>query len=154
MLFVFAFSWFAQHYVLGFAAVKGDGMLPLLGKNNQVFVMKLFKNASALSRGDIVIFTDKNNNDNTVRLIGLPGEKVEIKNGLTFINGKPIYEPYAHTPLTYEMAPVIVPKNNIFVLNDNRSDQKDSREYGSVPFEWLKGRAVFCYWPWTKIQVL
>lgn len=154
VLIVFALSWFLKTYVLAFTGVRGEGMLPTLGPGNQVLAVKLGKSETALSRGDILVFTDSSDNPAVRRLIGLPGDKVEIKNGLAYVNDHPLYEPYARTPLTYRFAAVVVPKNQLFVLNDNRSDLNDSRKTGSVALDKIQGRAVLCYWPWINMQFL
>jgi len=154
VIIVFALSWLIKTDVLGFSSVSGDGMLPVLGKNNQVLVVKFFRSTTFLARGDIVVFRDEQMNEHTERLVGLPGDRIEIRNGFAYVNGKPTYEPYARTPPTYQMAPVFVPKNSVFVLNDNRTVQNDSKEFGSIPIDSVQGRAVMCYWPWSKMQIL
>lgn len=156
LIVVFALSWFVNTYIFGFAQVKHNGMLPTLGHNDQVLMYKSpMNNFSSLKRGDIVVFSKDTEPENSInRVIGLAGEKIEIRNGFTYINGKPIYEPYAYTPITNDFNPTIVPRNHVFVLNDNRLEKNDSRTFGSIPQEDLIGKAIFRYWPWTKIKGL
>ncbi len=156
IIIVFALSWFSKTFIFGFAQMPDDSMLPTLGVNNHILVDKCFyKNTRTLKRGDIVVFlTDNNQNENIKRLIGLAGDKIEIRNGFTYVNDKPLYEPYAHIPITNQFKPIIVPDDHIFVLNDNRTAKDDSRLTGSIPKENLVGKAVLCYWPWPRIKSL
>lgn len=157
VIIILALSWFAKIYILDFTQIKGDYMLPTLGHNNYIFIDKFtYKKSDQLYRGDVIVFyTDASKNNTSVkRVIGLAGDKVEIRNGFTYVNGKPLYEPYSHTPVTYEFPLIVVPENHIFVLNDNRFNKNDSRTSGSISQDILIGRALFCYWPWTKIKSL
>jgi signal peptidase I len=114
-------------------------------------------------RGDIVVFkfpTDPER-DFIKRIIGLPGETVELKNHLVHINGKPLDEPYAHylprpeggtlTEMTTDdvrdhYGPEVVPEGSLFVMGDNRDNSQDSRYWGFLPRENLKGKALVIYW--------
>lgn len=155
LIVIFALSWFAQTNLFEFTTVKDDGMLPTLSSNNRVLVDKCFINdESSLSRGEIIVFTDNGGEKSIKRVIALAGDKVEIRNGFTYINGKPQYEPYAYTPVTTVFSQIIVPRNHVFVLNDNRAEQNDSRLNGSIPHKRIVGKAVLCYWPWPNLKVL
>lgn len=153
LIIVFALSWFSKTYIVGFAGVKDSAMLPALSSNSQVFVVKFQRTAKTLTRGDIIVFQAAGNNS-VKRLIGLPGDQIELRNGFVYINGQPRYEPYAQTPATMKMETVIVPKDSFFVLNDNRSEQDDSRKFGCIPIQDIMGKAVLCYWPWSQIKIL
>jgi len=154
IIVVFALSWYIKAYVFHFTKINESGMLPALTKNNHVFVEKLLKD-QILARGDVVVLYGVDSKAESVRrLIGLAGEKIEIRNGFIYVNNEPLYEPYGYTPVTCDFAPVIVPQDHIFVLNDNRSDYNDSRTWGSIPKEKIIGEAQFCYWPWSQIKFL
>ncbi len=101
-------------------------------------------------RGDVIVFEPPNRpgEDYVKRIIGLPGETVEIKQGHVFINGQPLAEPFQPTPGTYTMPnPVVVPEGQLFVLGDNRNNSNDSHNWGTLPIEKVVGRAWLSYWP-------
>jgi signal peptidase I len=79
----------------------------------------------------------------------LPGENVEIRQGIVYVNGRAIDEPYV--PAQYEdmsdYGPVRIPRDSYFVMGDHRISSNDSRVFGSVPSKFIYGRAVFAYWP-------
>lgn len=155
-LFIFAFSWFLSANMFDFARVNDQGMLPALNQGNQLLVGKLiyYQNASTLKRGDIVAYKSNNKTVEIKRVIGKTGEKVEVRNGFTYINDKPFYEPYAHTPLEYTLSPETVPPENILVLNDNRSGQNKNSNWELVPKKNILGKALICFWPWQELKSL
>jgi signal peptidase I len=113
-------------------------------------------------RGDIVVFKypEDPERDFIKRVIGLPGETVELKNHRVHINGRPLDEPYAHylprgtgglsetTPddLRENYGPVVVPPGALFAMGDNRDNSQDSRYWGFLPMQNIKGRALMIYW--------
>jgi signal peptidase I len=113
-----------------------------------------------VKRTDVIVF--KYPEDPTrnfiKRVIGLGGETVEIRDKQVFINGKPIDEPYKfHKPefagLTLEnFGPVSVPEGHLFAMGDNRDNSRDSRAWGFVPMDYLKGRAFIIYWSFEGPQ--
>ena len=107
-------------------------------------------NIGGPQRGDVIVFKPPRNpgDDYVKRIIGLPGEKVQIINGQVLINDQPLEEPFHPVPGTYSMpAPVIVPENQVFVLGDNRNNSNDSHNWGPLPVENIVGRAWLSYWP-------
>jgi signal peptidase I len=114
-----------------------------------------------IERGDIIVFKFPNEpeRDFIKRVIGLPGDTLELKNQTVFINGQPLMEPYAHYifPAAAEgqadphdprrkFGPVTVPDGHYFMMGDNRDDSEDGRFWGFLPQSYVKGRALFIYW--------
>lgn len=156
LIIVFALSWFMKTYLVQFAQVGGSTMLPTLSQNNIVLVDKFFHiKMNTMERGDIVAYLSPEEDSIEIkRLIGLPGDTVEIRNGYTYVNGQPLYEPYAQIPVSYTFEPIIVSEDELFVLNDNRTEEGDSRSDGNLSFNKLKGKALLCVWPLTSMKSL
>jgi len=150
LLIVFALSWFLRFYVLDTAIVTNNDMNPTFNSNDKVLVDKfLYPNKREVDRGDIVVFLNKNHSINIKRVIGLEGDRIEIRNSYVYINGKPFYETYTKTPISIEVKPFFVPSKHIFVLGDNRhSNLVFIGE--NIPKENLIGRVLFTYWPYKK----
>lgn len=100
-------------------------------------------------RGDVIVFEPPNRpgEDYVKRIIGLPGETVEVRQGQVLINGEPLAEPFQPNPGSYTARPVVVPPDNVFVLGDNRNNSNDSHNWGPLPIEKIVGRAWISYWP-------
>ena len=105
-------------------------------------------------RGDIIVFIyplDRKK-DFIKRLIGLPGDKIRIVNNRIYINGKPYDDPYGvygvNEKQNQNLGPIIVPDDSLFVMGDNRDHSYDSRYWGFVPMESVKGKAMIIYWSW------
>jgi signal peptidase I len=88
------------------------------------------------------------------RVIGLPGDTVEIERGYVFINGIPLEEDYISSPSNYMMPATEVPENEYFVLGDNRNNSNDSHTGWTVPRDNIIGRAWFIYWPPSRWGVV
>ncbi len=131
--------------------VEGTSMLPRLEDRDRLFINKFVYHISAIERGDVVVFHYPRDPEKSYikRVIGLPGDSIEIEHGLVFVNGKPLRESYV--PLMYRdgrsMAEMIVPPETYFMMGDHRSISSDSREFGPVERSLIYGKAVFIYWP-------
>ena len=104
-------------------------------------------------RGDIVILEDPRDpsGDRLVkRVIGLPGEKFEIVNGVVYVNGRQLHEPYITEPWTGSTPPTVIPPGEYFVMGDNRNNSDDSRFLGLIPRELIIGKAMVSFWPTEK----
>lgn len=89
------------------------------------------------------------------RAIGLPGETVEMRSGVVYLNGEELSEPYLPTESDYRSYPLqVVPPDHYFVLGDHRTSSNDSRDWGFVPGQNIFGEAVFRYWPLSKLGVI
>jgi signal peptidase I len=100
-------------------------------------------------RGDIIVLRDPRQPqvDLIKRVIGLPGETVEIVNGVVFVNGYLLEEPYIERAWHYTGPPVVLGPGEYFVMGDNRDNSKDSRSVGPIPKELIIGKALLTYWP-------
>lgn len=107
-------------------------------------------------RGDVIVFEPPNRpgEDYVKRIIGLPGETVEVRRGQVFINGQPLAEPFQPNPGSYNANPVVVPPGSVFVLGDNRNNSNDSHNWGPLPIEKIVGRAWVSYWPPSEWGVI
>jgi signal peptidase I len=107
-------------------------------------------------RGDVIVFKDPGvqagdpERDFIKRIIGLPGETVEVRDCSVFINGKALAEPYIKERPNYTFGPETVPPNKYFVLGDNRNNSSDSHSWGMLPKGNIIGRAWLIYWPFSK----
>lgn len=122
----------------GLFRVYGSGMSPALPANS---IHIIYKNYDSVKRGDIVVFDHPEEQITYVkRVIATGGEMIEIKQNKVYINGKPIEENYLKKPQQMEdFPPTKVPEGSIFVLGDNRVESYDSRDFGIVQTEWVKG---------------
>ncbi len=114
-------------------------------------------------RGDVVVFIypEDKKKDFIKRLVGLPGETVEIKGGSIYVNDKPAAEAIFNRIYYFNKGDfgttgqkIVVPKDSYFVLGDNSASSKDSRYWGFVPKEYLLGQAMIIYWPLQRIRVI
>src|SRR6202790_1800338 len=131
--------------------VEGTSMAPLLSDQERIFINKFVYRFEDIHRGDVVVFWYPLDRSKSFikRVIGLPGETVDIRHGLLYVNGQLIPEPYVPPQYTdvSDFGPVKVPKDSYFVMGDHRISSNDSRAFGPVASQFIYGRAVFAYWP-------
>src|SRR6267154_869101 len=131
--------------------VEGTSMAPLLSDQERIFINKFVYRFEPIQRGDVVVFWYPLDHSKSFikRVVGLPGETVEIRQGVVYVDGKIVREPYV--PPQYEdlsdFGPVRVDKDKYFVMGDHRISSNDSRVFGPVASHFIYGRAVFAYWP-------
>jgi signal peptidase I len=135
--------------------VDGASMEPTLQSGEFVIVNKLAYTFGDPSIGDVIVFHFPRDPDQEYikRVIGLPGDRVEIKDGEVFVNGEILSEEYIAASPVYENA-WDVPSDSLFVLGDNRNNSSDSHNWGPVAMEFVIGKATFVYWPPTEWGVL
>lgn len=137
--------------------VEGTSMMPTLVDQERIFINKFSYRfgISGIDRGDMVVFWFPNDTSKSYikRVIGLPGDTVEVNAGTVVINGRPLPELYV--PDEYRdrqsLPPYKVPPEQYFVMGDHRSSSNDSRSWGSVERRYIYGKAVFIYWPLAKL---
>ncbi|GAC1446722.1 MAG: hypothetical protein NVSMB56_08110 [Pyrinomonadaceae bacterium] len=148
--------------------VEGTSMLPRLHDGERLFVNKLIYYHSPrlekfgwphLGRGDIVVFWFPNDPDKSYvkRIIGLPGETVEVRDGKILVNSQQLDESYLdpqRNQRSLNLAPVVVKRHYYFVMGDNRDRSYDSREWGLVPEGYIYGRALFRYYPFSMAGLI
>lgn len=128
-------------FVFEFINISGDSMYPTLQNNQLIFVWKPSYNPA---RGDIIVFYTPDNIELVKRVIGLPRETIEIKEGVVYINNKELEQKYQYpSPLQASMPAVTIPDDCIFVLGDNRDKSDDSRTFGAINMDKIKGKMLF-----------
>src|SRR6266568_1478760 len=134
--------------------VEGTSMAPLLSDQERIFINKFVYHFEPIGRGDVVVFWYPLDRTKSFikRVVGLPGDEVEIRRGRVYINGKSLEEPYVPSQYvdTAAYGPVEIPRDEYFVMGDHRISSNDSRIFGPVPAAFIYGKAVFAYWPWTQ----
>lgn len=138
--------------------VNGESMMPTLHHGERLLVDKISYRFVEPSRGEIVVFKYPADPSEQFikRVIGVPGDTVAVLQGTVYVNNQPLVEDYISAPARIGFAPQVVPENTYFVLGDNRNNSEDSRfsRVGFVPRELIVGRAVWRYWPLTRINIM
>src|SRR3990170_8132445 len=172
ILALFVRTWVVQAFKIPTGSMEnnlliGDHLLvnkfvfgPTLGR-----VEKAILPTRDIRRGDVVVFKypDEPDRDFIKRVVGLPGETVELRSKKVYINGRPLDEPYVHFlepastaqevtsfDVRERYGPVQVPDGQYFVMGDNRDNSQDSRYWGFLPRHFIKGRALMIYWSYES----
>ncbi|MEK6754081.1 MAG: signal peptidase I [Chloroflexota bacterium] len=135
--------------------VDGTSMLPTLENGEFVLVNKMSYRIGEVDRGDIIVFHFPLNPEEELikRVIGLPGDQVQVQDGQVYVNGQLLNEPYIAQAPSYTGVWTIL-EGQIFVLGDNRNNSNDSKDWGLLPADNLVGKAVLIYWPPPLWEVL
>lgn len=138
--------------------IPTGSMLPTLQINDRLIIDKVTYNFRLPQRGEIVVFNptevleQQNYHEAFIkRVIGLPGDTVEVKEGRVFINNQPLQEQYIKDKPNYRLEPVTVPPDSYLVLGDNRNNSYDSHSWGFLPRNKIIGRAVVRFWPPQRV---
>ncbi|WP_449540470.1 signal peptidase I [Ferdinandcohnia sp. Marseille-Q9671] len=148
--------------------VEGESMMPTLEDGNLLMVNKIGMKIGELDHFDIVVFHKNKEEDFVKRVIGLPGDQVEYRDDVLYINGKSVPEPYLDKfkekifvgqltgdfTLEEVTGATTVPDDHIFVIGDNRLDSWDSRHFGFVRMDQVVGKVNIKYWPFDKMELL
>lgn len=153
--------------------IPSESMKPTLNIGDRVLVNKLSYRVHDVNRGDIVVFEtppkEKDANgkikDLVKRVIGLPGETLETHNGIVFVNGRQLEEPYLRNGVKTcalnspagtcgDLQATTIPSNDVFVMGDNRTASKDSRSFGAITESSIVGRVFVRIWPVTDLGFL
>ncbi|WP_336885154.1 signal peptidase I [Caldalkalibacillus salinus] len=140
--------------------VDGTSMLPTLEDGEKILVNKVMYHLDEPQRGDILVFHAEHGKDWIKRVIGEPGDTVEVRDDQLYINGEPIEERYLEDKLlqtsgilTHDFQ-TTVPEGHIFVMGDNRQNSRDSRSIGAIPIDDVVGRADVVFWPFDAIRLV
>jgi signal peptidase I len=129
--------------------VYGSSMEPNLYTDQRLVVEKVSYRLHAPRRGDVVVLRMPERGPELLikRVIALPGETIEVRDGQVYIDGEVLEEPYVSQRTSGKSTPVTVPERHVFVMGDNRGASNDSRSFGPVALERIVGRAWVSYWP-------
>jgi len=145
-------------FIVDTRIVPTGSMLPTIQLQDRLIFDKVFYKSKPLQRGDIIMFTapegSGEKDDLVKRIIGLPGETLEVKEGKVWINGEPIEEPYLMEAPEYEYGPIAIPEGSYIVFGDNRNNSKDSHVWGFITEDKIKGKVLLRYWPLDRFGFL
>jgi len=134
--------------------IPSGSMEPTLMVDDRILVAKFMYRFKPVHRGDVIVFRYPLNpqRDFVKRVMGLPGDRVQLKDGVVHLDGTVLSEKgYTIKPDFGNYGPVTVPASQYFVLGDNRNNSEDSRFFGYVPRGNVIGKAIFIYWPLPRI---
>jgi signal peptidase I len=144
-------------FVIQSFLVSGTSMVPTLLDRERLIVNKFIYWFDTPQRGDIIVLKPPHDTRKYIkRVIALPGQWIEVKNSKVYVDYQEIKEPYINEPIRQDYPLTYVPDGNIFVMGDNRNYSKDSRDpdVGFIPLKNVVGRAIFIFWPLTKVKIL
>ena len=149
---LFAIVFVVARFAIGNYSILGQSMEPNYHENERLLVDKVSPRALGYSRGDIVIVHSPTQDIELIkRLIGKPGDTIELRDNSVFVNGQALGEPYlpvnANSGPTREQSKWTLGPDQYFIMGDNRSFSMDSRAFGAVPSSLIVGRALLLYWP-------
>jgi len=134
------------------SVVRGSSMAPGILDGDRILVEPWSYVVGEEQRGDVVVlrYPLDPSVDYIKRIIGLPGDHLFLANGHVWVNGRPLNEPYVADVDVGSYLEAVVEEDHVFVLGDNRPRSSDSREFGQVPIEYVRGRVDLRLWPPTR----
>jgi signal peptidase I len=159
VIIAFVLAMVLRAFVIEGRIIPSGSMLPTVQLQDRVMMNRFIYRFKEPVRGDVVMFQPPEVLHSSTpflkRVIGLPGETVEIKKGKVYINGRALVEPYLAEPIKYSFGPVVVPNDSLLVLGDNRNNSYDSHEWNVwLTRDRLMGKAFATYWPINHIKLL
>ncbi|WP_088105074.1 signal peptidase I [Halalkalibacter urbisdiaboli] len=156
-----------RYFLFAPIVVDGQSMMPTLEHSDRMIVDKISYVIGEPNRFDIIVFHAPDGKDYIKRVIGLPGDKVEYRGDVLYVNDEPIEEPYldelkqvykgesltSDFQLVEVTSETVVPEEHLFVLGDNRRHSKDSRDIGTVHIDKVVGKANVVFWPISDIRI-
>ena len=143
IVIAFIISMILRTFILEARVIPSGSMLPTIQLQDRVLVSKFAYWFSDPQRGDIIVFQPpiESDEDYIKRVMGVPGDKLEVKDSRLYINDIPLNEPYIQEPMQYAFGPVVVPENCLFVMGDNRNNSYDSHAWGTwLSIDDVKGK--------------
>lgn len=136
--------------------VEQYSMEPTLLPRDRVLVDKFLYRLRQLHRGDVIVLKyPLNPSRNYIkRIVALPGDKLEVKEGQLYVNGQRVQEAYINGAPQGSYGPLTVPTDSVFVMGDNRNNSEDSRSFGALKKTHIVGQAILIYWPPQRIRLL
>lgn len=138
--------------------IPSESMVPTLEVGDRVLANKFIYRFDKPDRGDIVVFqsVEGGGEDLIKRVVGVPGDTIEVRGGTLYVNGQPQSELHLNeaAPDTMSYGSITVPEESVFVMGDNRANSRDSRFFGPVPEQNLVGEAFLVFWPLNRVALL
>lgn len=139
--------------------IPSESMVPTLQVGDRVLANKFIYDFTDPDRGDVVVFesVEVEGQDLIKRVVGTPGDTVEVREGTLYVNGERQEEPYTNqrgSGISPPQEEFEVPEDTVFVMGDNRANSRDSRFFGAVPEENIEGDAFVIFWPPTRLDAL
>jgi signal peptidase I len=138
--------------------VEGTSMQPELQNNDRLFINKVVYSVEKIHRGDVVVFHYPIDPSKSYikRVIALPGDRLRIADGVVYVNGKAIPEPYVPADFRDDRSvnPEVIPPGDYWVMGDHRCVSSDSRDFGPVPRRFIYGKAEVIYWPGSMASLI
>jgi signal peptidase I len=146
-------------FVIEAYRIPTESMVPTLEVGDRILANKFIYHFTDPKKGDIIVFDSVDEEDDQTlvkRVVGLAGDEIQVEDGVLFVNGEAQNEPYLNQELPFRgsYGPTEVPEGHIFVMGDNRGNSADSRVFGPLPLENVKGEAFVRFWPISKIGPL
>lgn len=149
------------HFVIQPYEIPSGSMEDTIEIGDRVFSEKVSYAFGEPQRGDIITFEDPTDPDRILikRVVATEGQTVELRNGLVYVDGVPLNEPYTLDRPSEDLEsgieyPYTVPAGYVWVMGDNRTNSADSRVFGAIPVDSITGRAIFRYWPLDRLGLL